>query len=131
MEEEIELQETMERLKVKRQLILDVTELYEIFSKKIAVYKACGFYGKKFLNKSVKEIYKDFKKGVKQINEKIPVFIELPTYRKEGENMYSKKSDLKGNLTKEITVTTPILKTEKNGLVKNGNVDIVPDEEIE
>ena len=34
MEEEFELQETMERLKVKRQLVLDVSELYELFSKK-------------------------------------------------------------------------------------------------
>ena len=130
MEEEFELQETMERLKVKRQLVLDVSELYELFSKKIAVYKTCGLYGKRFLNKSLKEVYKDFKKGVKQINEKIPVFIELPTYKKEGENMFSKKSDLKGNSIKEFTVTSPVLKNGNNEIVKNGNVDIVTDEEI-
>ena len=123
--DEIINSDTMERLRIKRQLILDVSDIFEFFSKKISVYKVCGRYGRKFLNKSLHEIYKDYKEGVRQINEKIPVFIELPTYKKEGENMYSKKSNLKGNSEKEYTVTPTVLKNKAEALVKNEDVEIV------
>ena len=129
--EEFENKDTMERLKIKRQLMLDTSEIFEFFSKRIAVYKVCGRYGRKYLNNALKEVYKDYKKGVKQINEKIPVYIELPTYKKEGENMYSKNFDLKGNSTKEITVTPPVVRNETDVMIKNDDVDILPSEETD
>lgn len=117
--------DTMERLRVKRQLMLDASDLFEVFSKKIAVYKVCGRFGKRFLNNALREVYKDYKKGVKQINEKIPAFVELPTFEKEGKNMYSKKSNLKGSSEKEYTVTPPVPKKKAGLLAKNEDVEIV------
>ena len=53
--EEFENKDTMERLKIKRQLMLDTSEIFEFFSKRIAVYKVCGRYGKKYLNNALKD----------------------------------------------------------------------------
>ena len=131
--EEFEEKDTMERLRVKRKLMKDVSDIFEFFSKKIAVYKVCGRNGKKYLNNALREVFKDYRKGVKQINEKIPVYIELPTYKEEGVNMFSKKYDMDNDSVKEVTVTAPVIQKSSNELLKRNNVDfdVLPNEEIE
>ena len=45
--------------------------------------------------------------------------------------MYSKNFDLKGNSTKEITVTPPVVRNETDIMIKNDDVDILPSEETD
>lgn len=69
---------TMERIRHKRKLILDTNSIFIELSKNQNIYPK-GYY-KKLQN----EIKKDVMKGIKVINKKNPVFIEMPTLEQVG-----------------------------------------------
>ncbi len=129
MEEEFENNdiEPMIKLKEKGNLIRYVTKLLCILSENTAVYTNLGRLGKRFRNKSVRTLYKDYKRGLSQINRKIPVYVELPKYQKEGDNMYSKT---KVNNEKEFVVNLPDIPSEReNKKVENEKRSVITYEE--
>lgn len=75
---ENEDKDRMIKLKYEVKLFQDVSSVLEDVSKKNQVYLNCGWYGKKFRNKVVKQVYKDFCAGISILNKKVPVYIELP-----------------------------------------------------
>lgn len=75
----------MERLKHKAKLIKGLDEIWLSLS---ANRKA---YPKGFEKTSVKSLMRDFKKGLKVIDKKNPVFIEMPSLKKAGPDGYVKK----------------------------------------
>lgn len=83
--------EPMIRLSEKAKLTKDVTEVFSGLSKNKEVYLSLGRCGKRFRNMVVKSIYKDAKKGMKKINSKIPVFIEMPKYESTGNGAWVEK----------------------------------------
>lgn len=90
MEEDLfEKTMSMKRLKAKAKLIKDVSSLFAGISKYKATFADCGTYGKLFKRKAVKTVYKDFVKGLKVINKKISVYVEMPKYKPEGDGAYS------------------------------------------
>lgn len=95
--------DSMIKLRVKSKMFADVNVVLADVAKMNKVYSILGRYAKRIKNLSVKEFYRDYKKGMKQINKKIPVFIELPTYEKKGDG-YVKK-DGKSN---DITIHPPL-----------------------
>ena len=68
----------MIRLDLKGQLIGECCALFET----LGYFKECC--PKSFNRRAVKTINKDFKKGVRAINEKAKVFIELPKFESKG-----------------------------------------------
>ena len=75
---------SMIRLQYKATLIEDCTQLFVILA------KSQGCTPKKFRDCATKTILKDFKKGIKQINKKVPVFVEIPEYTEATKNSYAK-----------------------------------------
>ena len=75
---------SMIRLQFKATLIEDCTQLFCILA------KSQGCTPKQFRDCSTKTIMRDFKKGLKQINKKIPVFVEVPEYSECTPSSYSK-----------------------------------------
>lgn len=103
MNEEIDKMDTMLRIALKGKLIKDCNEIFEKNDK----YRLC--HSKRFHKKVGRSIYKDFKAGLAEINEKVPVFIELPKYEKVGKNEYSVTSS--ETVKKEFVI--PEKKTDK------------------
>ena len=68
----------MERIKYKKKLIKDVLNVFSEISSK---HQSCPKAVARVMKKSV---IKDLKKGLKVLNSKIPVYIELPKYEKVG-----------------------------------------------
>ena len=85
----------MNRLDLKSTLIKDCSQIY--------LY--VGRYKKSlplsFRLKIKSTIQKDFKKGLKQINKKCPVYVELPKLKEEDYNSYSQEI----SNSREIVVT--------------------------
>lgn len=77
---------TMLRLAKKGKLIKDVSFIFDILAKEIEVYKRLGWRGKRFLSLAVKSVHNDFKIGLKKINKKVPVYVELPKYKPIGDD---------------------------------------------
>jgi len=75
----------MERLKHKAKLIRSLDDLW------LSISANKRAYPKGFEKTSVKSLMKDFKKGLKVIDKKNPVFIEMPTLKKAGTDGYVKK----------------------------------------
>lgn len=88
----------MIRLDLKQKLISDCCNIYMLISR----YNDCLSPRFKYLAR--KSINKDFKKGLKAINKKAAVYIELPTLQPEGNGMYSERYENKPEATKEIIV---------------------------
>ena len=93
----------MERLKHKAKLIKSLDELW------LSISANKRAYPKGFEKVSVKSLMKDFKKGLRVIDKKNPVFIEMPSLQKAGIDGYVKKVyDTKTSLTDEnIEVRLP------------------------
>lgn len=72
----------MERLKQKAKLISDTIRVFSGISKYEKVLP------RRFRKKAVTSLQSDFIKGLKQINKKIPVYIELPKLESCGNGMY-------------------------------------------
>jgi hypothetical protein len=85
MEEQIS--QTMERLKHKIQLLYDTTDMW----KTIAQNRAC--YPKAYYKAYVKSILKDTKQGLKEINKKNKVYLEMPTLKSVGNGQIQKVHD--------------------------------------
>ena len=101
---------TMERLRHKSKLIKDTNEIFSDLSKLQLIYPK-GYY-----KKVMKEIKKDVYKGFKVINEKNPVFIEMPKLNSVGNGMISKTVSDNISEDENIEVNLPI--TENLKLIK-------------
>lgn len=69
---------SMEKLKIKGKLISDTDVIFGNLSKNKKVYLNIEKYGKKYVKYVGKSVYKDFKKGMRKIDESIKVYVELP-----------------------------------------------------
>lgn len=104
MEEEDLLYDTrsMLRLKAKGKLIKDVCDIVGVLQRNRNALPKSMY---KVAEKSLK---KDFKKGLKIVNQRIPIFIEMPELKKEGNGVYSVDKKTKtDNENKEIVVNVP------------------------
>lgn len=75
----------------------------EVIFKRIGRSKAV--FPRAIIRITKRSILKDYKKGLKRINRRVPVYIELPKFVKEGNGMYSKQYGKSDTAEKEITVT--------------------------
>lgn len=107
--------DSMKRLSVKGRLMCDCDHLFEELER----YKSC--VPKSFYRRSRRQIDKDYKEGIKQINKKIPVFIELPSLKKEGNGSYSKKFDKKKIKTASDISAENEITYENVGLLESGD----------
>ena len=73
---------SMERLQNKGKLLEDCSYLFSQLSRFNATYPR-GFY-----KKACKTIQRDFNKGIKIINKRIPVYVELPALKEYDNGMY-------------------------------------------
>lgn len=91
---------SMKRLKNKGRLIDDCILLFCGLSEKREVLP------RSFRRKCAKTILRDFNKGLRIINKKIPVYIEMPQLRSVGNGMYREiDSKTKEPVSDEITVS--------------------------
>lgn len=93
----------MERLDLKIQLINDTLGVFNSL-------KDFGANAPKSIVKCIeRSICRDLKVGLRIINKKVPVYIELPKYKEEGNGQYSYEFDnVSSTETKEI-ITTPVV----------------------
>lgn len=94
---------TMERIRHKRKLIKDTNDIFAELSKFKTIYPR--WYFRRMQN----EIKKDVYKGIKVINKKNPVFIEMPTLKKVGNGQVVKtygKEDIDHDET--VNVNLPV-----------------------
>lgn len=82
-------QAPMKRLSFKGKLIKDTLYLFQGISKYSQVLT--GRNGKKLRKKAERSLYKDFCAGLRNIDCKIPVYIELPKLEKYGNGSYVEK----------------------------------------
>lgn len=86
---------TMERLSHKIQLLYDTTNMWKVISQN----KAC--YPKPYLKAYMKSILKDTKKGLKEIDKKNGVYVEMPTLKSiadgQVQRVYEKPDDIGGD----------------------------------
>lgn len=99
----------MERLDLK---ILLISDTLIVFNK----LKDFGANTPKSIVKMIqKNISKDLKAGLKIINKKVPVYIELPKYNSEGNGQYSlekecsEQSDIKEIITTPVVLEDPLI----------------------
>ncbi len=78
---------SMLRLKKKAKLVKDCSIIFKQMSESRAVFDSRT--GKKFRTFTEKSVLKDFIKGMKEIDKKIPVFVELPKVESAGNGGYS------------------------------------------
>ena len=92
---------SMKRLKNKGRLIDDCSLLFCGLAEEREVLP------KSFRRKCEKTILQDFKKGLRIINKKIPVYIEMPQLKSVGNGMYREvDSKTKEPLNDEVTVSS-------------------------
>lgn len=103
----------MIRLDEKKALIQDVLDIYSLMSRYTGDPNSkekgrfAGCIPKKLKKRADKSILRDFIKGLRQIDKKCPVFVELAKLKKEGNGMYSEVT-VNSNTdvdTKEIIVS--------------------------
>ena len=115
--------ESMLRLKQKAKLIKDIFLIYESLSSK---RQCCP---KSSMRVAFRNITRDFKKGLKQIDKKFPVFIELPKLKKEGNGAYSEQRfDDKKDGPKEVKVSKWLGFRRKPPMIGDTNGEIVEEE---
>lgn len=103
----------MKRLEQKGELIADITNVFQGISQNLQVYSKCGYYGFLFRRKAVKSVFKDFKKGLRVIEKKIPVYVELPKLEEKSNGGYV-----------EHRANDPPGKTDE---IVFDNIDMLPD----
>lgn len=82
--------------------------------------KYIGCLPKKAVRVMHNSLVKDLLKGLRQIDKKFPVYIELPSLKKEGNGMYSEQHDLpqQQSKVKEVIVSDiPQLASKDNQLL--------------
>ena len=113
----------MIRLDEKKILIQDVLDIYSLMSRYTGDPNSkekgrfAGCIPKKLKKRADKSILRDFVKGLRQIDKKCPVYIELAKLKKEGNGMYSEVSvDTNPQVdTKEIIVSdVRVVSSQKN-----------------
>lgn len=96
---------TMERIRHKRKLIMDTNDIFAQLSKVQTIYPK-GYY-----RRLQREIKRDVFKGLKVINRKNPVFIEMPRLKQVGNGQIKavKKDDLSedDNIIVNLPATGP------------------------
>lgn len=103
--------ESMIRLKVKGKLIKDSEVLFEFLAQKEKALTG------RFLRFARRQLFKDFKKGIKQINKKIAVFVELPKYEEKAPGIYATGEEIV--VGKEIQPETrDIVEVPSSGIIK-------------
>lgn len=112
---------SMKRLAIKAKLIKDSSGLFKNLEKDRQVLNT--YYGKRYRRKAEKSVYKDFNKGLKIINGKIPVYIELPKLKPEGNGSYSISKVKEDDSPKEVIIENvleieehKLLESDKNGM---------------
>lgn len=98
--------DSMLKLRLKGKLINDVSSVFSEIAQNKGIYVECGRFGRRFKNKAVRSIYKDFCKGLKSLDKKIPVFIEIPKLQEYSNGTYEELHDN----DERTLVTSPILK---------------------
>lgn len=99
---------SMIRLQYKSTLIEDCTQLFCVLA------KSQGCTPKRFRDIATRTILKDFKKGLKQINKKIPVFVEVPEYAETTSSSYSMTSAGESEI-----VVPDVVKRPANSMVQS------------
>lgn len=112
---------SMKRLAVKAKLIKDSSGLFKNLEKDRQVLNT--YYGKKYRRKAEKSVFKDFNKGLKIINNKIPVYIELPKLKPEGNGGYSISTAQNDDAPKEV-IFENVLEVEEHKLIENSEEEI-------
>ena len=93
---------SMERLKHKAKLIADCTRIFSGIAKNERV---CS---KRFRRKANRAIENDFVKGLKQIDKRIPVYIEMPKLESCGNGMFREVDpNTNAPVNNEIHITPP------------------------
>ncbi len=91
---------SMERLKQKAKLIADCTRIFAGISKNDRVLS------RRFKRKASRTLENDFMKGLKQIDKKIPVYIEMPKLESCGNGMFKEVDPkTKEPINNEVHVT--------------------------
>lgn len=95
----------MIRLDLKRDLIKDCCDLFVILNRHgVASNKHDIKTMRTYKKRAAKEINRDFKKGIREINKKAKVFVELPELKAEDCLISPNK---KNENAKEIVISTP------------------------
>lgn len=78
---------SMLKFSIKRKLIQEASDVLGFLMKRKQANPAS------FTRFATKTIMKDFKKGIRQINQKVPVYVELPKYeeKSKGTGLFTKK----------------------------------------
>lgn len=105
--------DSMVKLKYKGNLVGNVSELFSGVAKNTEVFKSLGRYGKKTRNKAVKSLYKDFSKGLKILDKRISVFVEIPKCIEQDNGQYKEERIDKPDEEKVIHVSDLPEKIEK------------------
>lgn len=114
-EEKFEDVESMLKLKYEKNLVLDIFSIFEKFSEKADVLKFCKFWGGKFRRKALRRAYKLYCKGLKELDKKVPVFVEVPKLEKQTEDQYK---EVKGEDETIVVSTLPERVDEKRREIK-------------
>ncbi|MBQ8845080.1 MAG: hypothetical protein IJ008_03580 [Clostridia bacterium] len=99
--------DSMLKLRLKGKLINDISSVFSEIAQNKGVYAECGRFGRRFKNKAVKSIYTDFCKGLKSLDKKIPVFIEIPKLQEYSNGTYE---EVHSNKKERTLVSSPIQK---------------------
>lgn len=98
----------MERFNEKMALIDDI----------LSVFNRIKNYGantpKSVIRAIEKSVSKDLKKGLKIIDKRVPVYIELPNYKKEGNGQYSMEYENASSTESKEIITTPVVLSTLN-----------------
>lgn len=96
--EEYDETPSMERIKHFSKLIKDADKIWDSMSRNRKIYPLLYF---SFLRRKLK---KYVKKGVKVLEKKIPIYVEMPKYKKVGNGQVKKEYDKRYPQPKEETV---------------------------
>ena len=98
---------SMMRLSQKSKLMKDCITVFSMLTQ----YAKC--LDKRFLRLSRKTISKDYKKGLKQIEKKIPVYVEMSTLKECGPGMYTEVNASAESGDENIVVSADLIPTTR------------------
>lgn len=109
--------------------MIRLDEKLELLRQALEIQKELNKYAnisssKKLIKLFQKSVNSDVNKGLKVINKKNPIYIEMPKLIEEGSGMYSEQSEISNCEDKIINVTTPaIVSTRQVVTTKAGDID--------
>ncbi|MBP3431767.1 MAG: hypothetical protein J6K39_02815 [Clostridia bacterium] len=109
MEEEkglLDGQQPMLRIALKGKLIKDCDDVFDSLEK----YRKC--HSKAFHRKARKTIFRDFKKGLTQINNKVDIYVELPKFESTSTGHSEHREDVDGN-PETVIIENPLVEQVK------------------